>query len=36
VGTAGRLAITLFGVTAFSVVVWSGVSNDGTDGPGGR
>jgi hypothetical protein len=36
VGTAGRLAVTLSGVTAFAVIVWSGVSEDGTVGPSGR
>jgi hypothetical protein len=36
VGTAGRLAVTLIGVTAFAVIVWSGVSEDGSVGLSGR
>jgi len=32
VGTAGRLGVTLLGVTAFSVVVWSGVAENGIVG----
>lgn len=33
VGTAGRLTAAMLGVTAFSVIVWSGVSDDGLVGP---
>jgi len=33
VGAAGRLAAAMLGVTGFSVIVWSGVSEDGLVGP---
>jgi hypothetical protein len=39
VGAAGRLAATILGVTAFSVIVWSGISDQGmvsANDPGNR
>lgn len=35
VSAAERLAVTLVAATAFSVIVWSGLADDGVVGPSG-